>query len=156
MPLSLVRQKQRRPRKDRRREVDRGEQRDEVVHAAEVEHAAEADRDHLRGAEAADEAANRHGRADERVCLDSRAPVLTPRYVNTPSRHCMSRKATTAASPKRLPGASHRLTKPAIRCPQEGEVAAYFPLRQPPCGGAIKSSAAETGAGARDWGWGGG
>src|SRR3954453_5282656 len=82
--------------------------------------------------------------------------ILTPRYVNTPSRHCMSRKATTAASPKRLPGASHRLTKPAIRCPQEGEVAAYFPLRQPPCGGAIKSSAAETGAGARDWGWGGG
>src|SRR3954470_22133643 len=52
--------------------------------------------------------------------------LATPRYVNTASRHCISRKPTTTKSPKRLLGCSHCLTKPAIGCPREGAATAYF------------------------------
>ena len=47
MPLSLVRQKERRPRQDRDGDIDEREQRDDVVDAAEVQQDAEADRDQL-------------------------------------------------------------------------------------------------------------
>src|SRR4029078_1199827 len=58
----------------------------------------------------------------------------TPRYVNTPSRHCITRKMTTTRSPNMLLGSSQRLYKVAIRFPPMGAGAAHRPPGASPRG----------------------
>src|SRR2546427_7947201 len=56
----------------------------------------------------------------------------TPRYVNTPSRHCIKRKPTTIKSPNELLGSSHRLYRSAMQLPPDGEVVAYLHVHPAP------------------------